>query len=259
MPEPPTKAYGEGRTQTNVSYEDIERAAIAILKSERRPTVETVREALERGSNGTIAEGLRRFWRDLGVRIEGDPAALSRMPSEIAALADGMWQRALALAGESAKNDDNAAQERLKQIQIENELRAQSFALREAEWDAVARERERALADSRDHLLLTLRALNREQATNEARDIRITDLEGQVERYRGQITSLIAAAVVKNRALAQPKLKRRVSARPTSKAGSGKAKRVSRRVSIRPRTKRKPTAKPIRRAKRTRRPSGRTR
>jgi len=81
MPEPPTKAYGEGRTQTNVSYEDIERAAIAILKSERRPTVETVREALERGSNGTIAEGLRRFWRDLGVRIEGDPAALSRMPS----------------------------------------------------------------------------------------------------------------------------------------------------------------------------------
>src|SRR5271168_2242211 len=124
----------------------VERAAILILKSERRPTVEKVREALGRGSPSTIGEGLKRFWRDLGARIEGDPAALSRMPPEIADLADGMWQRALKLAGEAAKNDDNAARERLKQIELENQLKAQSFALREAEWDTVARERERALA-----------------------------------------------------------------------------------------------------------------
>src|ERR1700736_279968 len=161
MPEPATKAYGEGRVRRNVSYGEIERAAIAILKSERRPTVETVREALGRGSPDTLGSALKRFWRDLGVRIEGDPAALTRMPAEIADLADSVWQRALKLAGEAAKYDDNAARERLKQIEIENELRAQSFTLREAEWDAAARARERALADSREHLLLTLKTLGR--------------------------------------------------------------------------------------------------
>jgi hypothetical protein len=207
-----SKAYGEGRVQRNVSYGDIERAAISILKSERRPTVETVRESLGRGSPSTIGEGLKRFWRDLGTRIEGDPAALSRMPPEIAGLADGMWQRALKLAGEAAKNDDNAARERLQQIQIENEMKALSFALREAEWDTATRERERALADSRDHLLITLKALSRAQTTLQARDARIADLEARVEQYRRQITSLIAAAVVKRRA-ARLQLKSRQPAR----------------------------------------------
>ena len=106
----------------NVAYADVERAAIAILKSERRPTVETVRAALGRGSNHTIGEALRRFWRDLGARAEGDPAALSRMPPDIAEFADGLWQRALKLAGEAARDDDNAARERLGQIQLENEI-----------------------------------------------------------------------------------------------------------------------------------------
>ena len=246
---PRSKAYGEGREQTHVSYGDIERAAIGILKSERRPTVDTVRENLGRGSNNTIGEGLRRFWRDLGVRIEGDPAALSRMPPEIADLADGVWQRALKLAGEAAKNDDNAARERFKQIQIENELKAQSFALREAEWDAVARERERALADSRDHLLLTLKALNREQATLQARDARIADLETTVEQYRRQIASLIAAAVVKSRAVAVSKRSRSIPIRRAGKAPRKRGKALPRRSARSSRLTPKPAAKSVRRPK----------
>jgi hypothetical protein len=216
MSEPPTKAYGEGRVRMNVSYGEVERAAIAILKSERRPTVETVREALGRGSPDTLGSALKRFWRDLGVRIEGDPAALTRMPAEIADLADGLWQRALKLAGEAAQHDDNAARERLEQIQLENELRAQSFALRETEWDTAARARERALADSREHLLLLLKTLGRDQATLRARDARIADLESQIEQYRGQLTTLIGGAVAKNRARAQRKGVRAESAPPRS-------------------------------------------
>jgi hypothetical protein len=194
----PPKAYGEGRVRANVSYGDVERAAIAILKQERRPTVETVREALGSGSPDTIGNALKRFWRDLGARIEGDPAALTRMPPDIADLADGMWQRALKLAGEAAKNDDNAARERLRRIEIENDIRAHSLDLREKEWDAAARARERALADARDHLVLVMKSLGREQATSEARDARIADLEGQIDQYRQQIASLIAAAIAKN-------------------------------------------------------------
>ncbi|MDB6084730.1 MAG: hypothetical protein JWN43_2611, partial [Gammaproteobacteria bacterium] len=132
---PTSQTYGQGRNRINVSYGEVERAAITILKADRRPTVETVRKALGRGSNETIGIALRRFWRDLGVRIEGDPAALTRIPPEIADLADGVWQRALKLAGEAAKNDHNAALEHLEQVRLENELRAQSFALREKELD----------------------------------------------------------------------------------------------------------------------------
>jgi Plasmid replication region DNA-binding N-term len=217
MSQSPGKAYGEGRVRLNVSYGEVERAAIAILKSERRPTVETVREALGRGSPDTIGNALKRFWRDLGVRIEGDPAALTRLPAEIADLADGMWQRALKLAAEAARHDDNAARERLAQIQVENELRAQSFALRETEWDTAARARERALADSRAHLLLLTKTLGRDQATLRARDARIADLESQVDHYRRQITTLMAVVVAKSsRANTQRRVVRTESAAPRS-------------------------------------------
>jgi Plasmid replication region DNA-binding N-term len=208
MSDSATKAYGEGRVRTNVAYADVERAAIAILKSERRPTVETVRDAIGRGSNETIGEALRRFWRDLGARAEGDPAALTRMPVEIAELADGIWQRALKLAAEAAKYSDNAARERLEHIQVENDLKATSFALREHELDRQARERERALADSREHLLLALKTLAREQATNKSREARIADLESQLEEHRRQLATVIASVIAKHRKTAAKRPRR---------------------------------------------------
>jgi hypothetical protein len=58
----------------------------------------------------------------------------------------------------------------------------------------VARERERALADARDHLLSLSKALSREQATNEAHARRIADLETQVAQYRQQMAKLAAGA-----------------------------------------------------------------
>src|SRR5271168_3685327 len=153
-------SYGTTRERSaNLSYGEIERTAIAILKAGRRPTVEKVREALSRGAPGTIADALKRFWRDLGAKAEGDPAALSRMPAEIADLADGLWQKALSLASQAAKHEDNAARERLEQVRLENEIRAQSFALREKELDAAARARERALTESQEHLRALLRVL----------------------------------------------------------------------------------------------------
>jgi hypothetical protein len=199
MEDPPTKAYGEGRTRLSVSYGEVERAAITLLKSERRPTVESIREALGHGSPDTIGNGLKRFWRDLGMRIEGDPAALTRMPPDIADLADGMWQRALKLAGEAATQNDNAARERLAHIQIENEARAQSFEIREREYDTAARAREKALADSREHLLQLMRSLGRDQATIRAQESRITDLEVQAEQYRRQLGMFIAGAIADQR------------------------------------------------------------
>lgn len=204
MLNPPS--YGATRERaTNLSYADVERAALDILATERRPSVETVREALARGSPATIAACLKRFWRDLGIRAQGDPAALTRLPSEIIDAVEALWQRSLALAAQSAKHDDNAARERLEQIQIENQVRAQSFEMRERAYETATRERERALADSRDHLLSTLRMLESDRATLKAREARITALEAQVEDYRQQLAKIITRAVAKNCALARRK------------------------------------------------------
>ena len=199
-------AYGETRDRgANVSYPDVERAALDILATGRRPSVETVREVLGRGSPATIATSLKRFWRDLGIRAQGDPAALTRLPSEIIEAVEAIWQRSLALSAQAAKHDDNAARERLEQIRIENEVRAQSFEMRDKEFETAARERERALADSRDHLLSTLRMLETDRATLKTREARIAALETQLEDYRRQVTTFIERAVTRNRMLAERK------------------------------------------------------
>ena len=212
-----SKVYGVGRERgANVSYAEVERAALDILATERRPSVETVRERLGRGSPATIATGLRRFWRDLGVRAQGDPAALTRLaPLKSSRRSKSIWQRSLVLAAQSAKNDHNAAQERLEQIRIENEIRAQSFELRERAYENAARERERALADSRDHLLSTLRMLESDRVTLRVRETRIAELEAQVEHYRRQLALVVKRAVAKNRALAERQ--ERPAPRPKSK------------------------------------------
>ena len=234
-------AYGSTRERgANVSYADVERAALDILATGRRPSVETVRELLGRGSPATIATCLKRFWRDLGVRAQGDPAALTRLPGEIVEAVESIWQRSLALAAQGAKHEDNAARERLEQIRIEHEVRAQSFEMREKEFETAARERERALADSRDHLLSTLRMLESDRATLRAREARIAALEAQVEDYRRQLATVIARAVTRNRTLAahkpsparrvkpQPKPKRRVAPKKAARRPKpkGRAKRA---------------------------------
>jgi len=210
------RSYGATRERAaNIVYADVERAALDILATERRPSVETVRELLGRGSPATIATCLKRFWRDLGVRAQGDPAALTRLPSEIIEAVEAIWQRSLALAAQSAKHDHNAARERLERIRIENDVRAQSFEMRERAYETAARERERALADSRDHLLSTLRMLETDRATLKAREARIKDLEAEVEDYRKQLALVITRAVARNRALVERKS--RPVPRPKSK------------------------------------------
>ena len=222
------RAYGSTRERgANVSYADVERAALDILATGSRPAVETVREALGRGSPATIATCLKRFWRDLGVRAQGDPAALSRLPSEIVEAVEAIWQRSLALAAQNAKHEDNAARGRLEQIRIENEVRAQSFEMREKAFETAARERERALADARDHLLSTLRMLESDRVMLRAREARIAALEAQVEDYRRQLARVIERAVNRNRTL--PARKRRPARRPKVKSRIAPKKSAGRR------------------------------
>jgi len=213
------EVYGTTRARApTVSYGEVERAAITILKTDRRsPSVAKVRDVLGRGSPNHIAECLKRFWGDLGARIEGDPVALSRLPSDIVDLADGIWRKALTLANEAALHDDNAARERLERLLIENDVRAQSFALREKEYEAAERARETALQDTRDHLLSTMRMLERDRAELQARDRRIINLEAQIASYRTQVGTVIARAIARNRIAVERKPRRTVRRKPSPK------------------------------------------
>jgi hypothetical protein len=209
-------SYGTTRERSaSVSYSEIERAALDHLAQGQRPSVKTIRETLKRGSDTTIASALKRFWRDLGVRAQGDPAALTRLPSEISEAVENIWQRALTLAAESAKSDGNAARERLDRMRIENDVREQSLALREKEYETQARERERALTDSRDHLLSTLRMLEADRESLRARERRIKDLETQIEGYREQLALLVARQ--NRKASMKTKSKRKLSRRYASR------------------------------------------
>jgi hypothetical protein len=187
------------------------------LATGRRPSVETVREALGRGSPATIATYLKRFWRDLGIRAQGDPAALTRLPSEIVEAVEAIWHRSLALSAQATKQDDNAARERLEQIRTETEVRAQSFAMREKEFETAARERERALNEARSQVNALMSELSSNRATMHAQVARIIDLGAPVEDYRRQLATLIERAVTRNRTLAERKPRRANRLKPQPK------------------------------------------
>jgi Plasmid replication region DNA-binding N-term len=169
------------------------------------PSVAAVRHALTRGSSTTIADAMRRFWKDQAALSAGNPVALTRLPPEFADAAVDLWEQALRLSLQTAKSDDTAAHAMLAELKRNTEARARSLELREKEWDMAARVRERALADTREQVNLLLKELGNATAVTRARDARIADLENQLEAHRRQIVTVIASAVSKNRAASKAK------------------------------------------------------
>ena len=211
MVTPSSPAYGTSRERRpDVSYAQIERAATAILKTGERPTVEGVREAIG-GSPKSILEGLRRYWRTLGTRVDENPASLARIPAEIADLAEELWQRSLALAAQSAAHDDNAARERLEQIKRENELRAHDLATKERMLREREEQRDKTMAELREQVATLLSLVSRNAATIAALQAGKAEAELRAENYRHRLATLISRAVVKNQNAAQSPSTRRAA------------------------------------------------
>jgi hypothetical protein len=202
----PSPSYGTTRERgPTVSYAEIERAARAVMAQGLRPTGKAVLEHLGRGSPNHIAESMQRFWKDQAALNAGDPLALSRLPPELADAAVDQWERALRLSQQTAKFEDNQARAQLEQIRRDTDAKVRSVELREKEWDLAARVRERALADAREQVNTLMRELSLDRAELRARDVRIADLESQLEEHRRQLVTVIARAVSKNRASAKAK------------------------------------------------------
>ncbi len=217
-------AYGVGRNRgATVSYEEIERAARALLLDGERPTVQAVRTRLGRGSPNHIAASMQKFWKNQAALNAGDPIALTRLPPELADAAVAQWEQALRLAQQTARVEDSAARAHVEQLRRDIDSRARSVELREKEWDIAARVRERALADAREHVNLLLKELATDRAELRARDARISDLESQVEEHRRQLATVISRAIAKNRVLAVKKPRRKIESKPKQRVTRKKA------------------------------------
>jgi chromosome segregation ATPase len=216
-PSDPAPAYGTTRSRrASVSYGEVERAATALLKKGERPTIEKLREALGGGAPDTITDALSRYWKDLGARIEGDPASLSRLPAEIADLTDSLWRRALSLAADAALQKVGTDREALEFFKRENELKAHALSLKEKELDALLRARERTIQELETHLKTAMGFVQQREETIKAIEARATALSAEVEEYRRRLEDLIKPAKIRT-GLAGPQ-KRRPLGSSSSKA-----------------------------------------
>ena len=78
MPSPPTSNYGTTRDRAaSISFADIEIAARQLMLAGTYPSVGAVHRTLKRGSTTTIADAMRRFWKDQAALNAGNPVTLT--------------------------------------------------------------------------------------------------------------------------------------------------------------------------------------
>jgi hypothetical protein len=226
-PSDPAPAYGTTRSRrASVSYGEVERAATALLKKGERPTIEKLREALGGGAPDTITDALSRYWKDLGARIEGDPASLSRLPAEIADLTDSLWRRALSLAADAALQKVGTDREQVEFFKRENELKAHALSLKEKELDALLRARERAIQELETHLKTAMGFVQQREET-----IRALQAQVLAAQQESSIASLRLTRLIKRYGSARPSSKpvralpAKTRRRPARKAFGGKTRR----------------------------------
>jgi chromosome segregation ATPase len=82
---------------------DVQRAADALLRQGRKPSVAAIREHLGGGSPNTITPLLGKYWEKLGSRLGDGPESLERVPEALARVTQLLWRRALEEARERLK------------------------------------------------------------------------------------------------------------------------------------------------------------
>ena len=202
---------------------DVQRAADALLRQGRKPSVAAIREQLGGGSPNTITPLLAKYWEKLGSRLGDGPESLGRVPEALARVTELLWRRAL-----------EEARERLKLLQISEapatgveELQEQVGKLCVALAEARAREGEQLthltiLSKEREgwrtehaSLLALLKSAQSllQQSTARVEALENSRREAQIRRKRMPLRKAVAKAPmperITKRSKAAGKLKKR--------------------------------------------------
>jgi hypothetical protein len=222
-----TPSYGQTRQKReDLTYAQIERAATDILQTGVRPTVESVRNAVGGGSARTILDGLNRYWRDLGNQVAGTPDTLRRLPAAVADLAEGLWQRAVAVAVEATQVTSAEAEGQLSRLKSQLELRSHTLSQREIELDELLRARERTVKELEEHLRAAISMLSRRDVTITALETRLTAAMQETEDHRVRLGRVVHRAVTRHqRSTPKRDSKPKTSRRPAPSAKPKKPKR----------------------------------
>lgn len=120
--------YREGA----VGFFDVQRAADALLRQGRKPSVGAIREHLGGGSPNTITPFLAKYWQKLGERLAEGPAALEQVPEALARVTELMWRRALEEARERLKTLQSPGPDQTGAEELQEQIGSLSVALAEA-------------------------------------------------------------------------------------------------------------------------------
>jgi hypothetical protein len=176
--------YREGA----VGLLDVQRAADALLRQGRKPSVAAIRERLGGGSPNTITPLLAKYWEKLGSRLGDGPESLERVPEALARVTELLWRRALEEARERLKLLQNPDTSQAGSKALQDQVGKLSVALAEARaregeqlnhLAALSKERE-GLRAERGSLMALLRST---QALLEQQNARVAVM-GRVRTLR---------------------------------------------------------------------------
>jgi hypothetical protein len=186
--------YREGA----VGLLDVQRAADALLRQGKKPSVAAIREHLGGGSPNTITPLLAKYWEKLGSRLGEGPESLERVPEALARVTELLWRRALEEARERLKIHQGPDKGTTGIDELQDQVGRLSVAMAEA------------------------RAREAEQLTH------LTALSKEQEGWRAERGSLLA--LLKSTQILLQQSQARVQALQTWRAGRGRPrqKRFSR-------------------------------
>ena len=120
--------YREGA----VGLLDVQRAADALLRQGRKPSVAAIREHLGGGSPNTITPLLAKYWEKLGSRLGEGPESLERVPEALARVTELLWRRAREEARERLKLLKSPETPASRMEELQEQVGKLSIALAEA-------------------------------------------------------------------------------------------------------------------------------
>ena len=191
-PELPDEYGARRERRPDVSFGDIERAAIELLKSGKRPTVEGIKGACG-GSPHTILRALPRLWSRLGQILDDDPTAGPGVPREVVDLATQLWDRAREWAIRATQQDEERAQTELTRLRHELELRQHAVSQRERDLERQLLEIQQAGRALNERLSGAMRLYEQERGRNTSLERRIARLEADLSAERTAVREIFAS------------------------------------------------------------------